>query len=405
MFSSFFCFSFQTIRCEATSTLKSIVGMGSAGVDYLAQVANFPMPDEKLRTERLEVQGGGNCGNALTAAVRLGNVRPYIITKIGDDSLGDGIVSEFEREGICTDGILRTKASPSPFTYIIVDRSQGTRTCIHTPTEPFTPDEMTPELIADALDGHHHDDSDNASVSLVYFDGRLAEAALLLARAARKRGIPILVEGERLRPGLDELLQEADYVVTSTGFPKAWTGHSCLGDALVSMLDRLPRVQWIITTLGSQGSVLVRRHASSPLPTGDSMEGQTLINDLFEKLAKANSFSQKVACTSQNGVDIYTNHIQSAQYPRHLHLSTSPEVAVPALVTVASAARLSSSAVVDTTGAGDAFIGSILYCIAMGIEPERSLGLASVVAACKCTQLGARPGLPYGHMLIPSLLA
>ncbi|MBZ5782386.1 hypothetical protein, partial [Klebsiella aerogenes] len=45
-----------------------IVGMGSACVDYLAQVAAYPQPDDKLRTERLEVQGGGNCGNALTAA-------------------------------------------------------------------------------------------------------------------------------------------------------------------------------------------------------------------------------------------------------------------------------------------------------------------------------------------------
>jgi hypothetical protein len=29
--------------------------MGSAGIDYLAQVARYPQPDEKLRTERLEV--------------------------------------------------------------------------------------------------------------------------------------------------------------------------------------------------------------------------------------------------------------------------------------------------------------------------------------------------------------
>lgn len=386
--------------------------MGSAGVDYLAQVAAFPMPDEKLRTERLEVQGGGNCGNALTAAARLGNLKPYIITKIGDDSLGDGIVSEFEREGICTDGILRTQNSPSPFTYIIVDRSQGTRTCIHTPTEPFYPDEMTPEFIANALDQHCTSNGDGGgdgvtSVSLVYFDGRLAEAAILLARAARERGIPVLVEGERLRSGLDELLQEADYVVTSSGFPMAWTGQNCLGDALVSMLHQLPRAKWIITTLGSQGSVLIRRVDQHAVSASSSSEGafvsncQTVIDELFSKLAP---HGQQIACNSQTGVDIYTNDIQTAQHPLNLQLSTSQEVSVSALVTVASAAGIPPNAVVDTTGAGDAFIGSVLYSIAMGIEPERSLCLASVVAACKCTQLGARPGLPYSHMLAPSML-
>lgn len=33
-------------------------------------------------------------------------------------------------------------------------------------------------------------------------------------------GVPVLVEGERLRPVLDELLQYADYVVTSAHFPQ-----------------------------------------------------------------------------------------------------------------------------------------------------------------------------------------
>lgn len=32
-----------------------VVGMGSCGLDYLAQVAAFPRPDDKLRTESLEV--------------------------------------------------------------------------------------------------------------------------------------------------------------------------------------------------------------------------------------------------------------------------------------------------------------------------------------------------------------
>ena len=37
----------------------------------------------------------------------------------------------------------------------------------------------------------------------------------------RERGIPILVEAERLRPCLNRLLELADYVVTSAHFPEA----------------------------------------------------------------------------------------------------------------------------------------------------------------------------------------
>lgn len=69
---------------------------------------------------------------------------------------------------------------------------------------------MTTQLISAALE----------DAALVYFDGRLTEAALLLARAARAAGVAVLVEGERLRPGLQDLLAEADYVVTSAHFPQ-----------------------------------------------------------------------------------------------------------------------------------------------------------------------------------------
>ena len=61
--------------------------------------------------------------------------------------------------------------------------------------------------------------------------------------------------------------------------------------------------------------------------------------------------------------------------------------------------------VVDTTGAGDAFVGSLLYGLATGTGIEAMLRLAAVVAACKCTKLGARPGLPYAVQLNDALLS
>jgi sugar/nucleoside kinase (ribokinase family) len=57
------------------------------------------------------------------------------------------------------------------------------------------------------------------------------------------------------------------------------------------------------------------------------------------------------------------------------------------------AASIDPEAVVDTTGAGDAFIGTMLFSVAMGLGPAKGARLASVVAAAKCLKLGARPGL------------
>ena len=86
----------------------------------------------------------------------------------------------------------------------------GTRTCIHTPGAAYSPDDLTPDSIAAILD----------QAVLVYFDGRLTEAAVKLAKAAREKRVPVLVEAERLRPTLEQLLQFADYVCTSAHFPQ-----------------------------------------------------------------------------------------------------------------------------------------------------------------------------------------
>lgn len=68
------------------------------------------------------MQGGGNAANALTAAARLG-LAPLLVTKIGDDSLGDQILEELARDGIETSHVIRAPGHTSPFTYIIVDRT------------------------------------------------------------------------------------------------------------------------------------------------------------------------------------------------------------------------------------------------------------------------------------------
>ena len=70
----------------------------------------------------MQTQGGGNCANALTAAARLG-LDPWLVSKIGDDGLGDQMLGELKNDGVHTGFVLREPNSPSPFTYIIVDRA------------------------------------------------------------------------------------------------------------------------------------------------------------------------------------------------------------------------------------------------------------------------------------------
>ena len=118
----------QLQECSETLSSKiKVVGMGNAVLTTLPWWPHTRRPDDKLRTERLELQGGGNCANALTATARLG-LFPTLVTKIGDDAMGGSITSSSEGTGWTTSHHA-SRGGASPFTYSIVDREGGTRTC------------------------------------------------------------------------------------------------------------------------------------------------------------------------------------------------------------------------------------------------------------------------------------
>ncbi|XP_059660208.1 uncharacterized protein LOC132306704 isoform X4 [Cornus florida] len=268
---------------------RIVLGVGAVVVDILAAVAAYPKPDDKIRSTSLKVQGGGNAGNALTCAARLG-LNPRLISKVADDAQGRGILEELEADGVDTSFLVVSKEGNSPFTYVIVDNQMKTRTCIHTPgSPPMIPSELSISNLISALD----------RAQLVYFDVRLPETALVVAQEAKRKSIPILVDAEKKREGLDDLLNFSDYVVCSEKFPQTVT--KLRGDGVGTVSGRL---------------------------------------------------------------------------------------------LVGTAEKIPASELIDTTGAGDAFIGAVLYAICADMPPEKMLPLAAQVAAASCRALGARTGLP-----------
>ena len=364
-----------------------VVGVGSAGVDYLASIASFPEPDAKLRTDALEVQGGGNCGNACTAMARLG-LSPSILTKLSDDGAGKAILDEFAADGVDTSAVVIEPGKSSPFTYIIVDRAGSTRTCIHTPGPEFHPSEFSPDAAAALVDG----------AALVYFDGRLTEVALNVAAAAREKDIPVLVEGERTRENLPELLRMGDYVCTSAGYPKEYTGEASTETAMVKLFAELPRARAMVTTLGKRGAVMLRRV--------NDWDGEETRATLRETLARLEATAATAAAgePESGAVPIPAPPVASPT----VYLTDCGDedtVAVgPVTVTFAPAAEMHAEDVADTTGAGDSFIGSMCYGVAAGLQLEDAMRLGAYVAARKCTKLGARPGLPARDTVPENLL-
>ncbi|KAK7245280.1 hypothetical protein RIF29_40119 [Crotalaria pallida] len=340
------------------------VGCGGVGVDFLATVSSFPKPDDKIRSTSFKVQGGGNAGNALTCAARLG-LKPRLISKIADDTQGRGILDELEADGVDTSFMAVSKEGTSPFTYIIVDSQTKTRTCIHTPGfPPMKPADLPESSLLSALNGSR----------IVYLDGRLHETALVIAHEAIRKNIPILMDAERPREGLDDLIKLADYVICAAKFPQAWTEASTIPKALVSMLLRLPNIKFVIVTLGKDGCIMLERSVKEGPYT------EVDIDRLLESLEMRKN----------GGIDIPTCISSSVSKLHAEGIGT-----VCGRLYVGTAENILPSELIDTTGAGDAFAGAILYAICANFSREKMLCFAANVAATKCKALGARSGLPH----------
>ncbi|PKI76839.1 hypothetical protein CRG98_002825 [Punica granatum] len=228
---------------------NNMVGFGGTCLDYLAVVANFPKPEDNCRSRSMKMQGGGDAANTLACAARLG-LNPRLISKVA-------------------------KEGATPFSYVIVDQKTKTRTCIFTPGHPpLQPDDLSPSNLEDAMRG----------ASVVYFDEWLTNPAAFVARevvtiltahiffindysfsfllvnpAAARRNIPILLDAEKKREGLDDILVLARYAVCAAKFPQAWTEAPTIGSALVSMLLRLPKLKFVIVTLSAMGCIMLER--------------------------------------------------------------------------------------------------------------------------------------------------
>eukprot|EP01035_Chromulina_nebulosa_P032371 gene32371-43248_t len=150
---------------------KIITCLGAAGLDAVATVAEFPKVDDKIRTTSILFGGGGNAANTCTAISRLG-FNANLISKVGSDVNGNAVLSELQKDGVNTNQVqVSSDGSSTMFTYVIVDSSTASRTCISTP-------------IAHELSRSDGEDALRRLLStrILHLDSRHTEAAYYLLR-------------------------------------------------------------------------------------------------------------------------------------------------------------------------------------------------------------------------------
>ncbi len=96
--------------------------VGSSNVDLVTYVDRMPVWGETIAAPRFEMSHGGKGANQAVAAAKLG-AAVVMVSKVGDDMLGDGVLRNFEETNVSARHVERVGGQSTGTATILVDRS------------------------------------------------------------------------------------------------------------------------------------------------------------------------------------------------------------------------------------------------------------------------------------------
>ena len=284
--------------------------VGSSNVDLVTYVDRMPVWGETIAAPRFEMSHGGKGANQAVAAAKLG-AAVVMVSKVGDDMLGDGVLQNFERTGVDARHVERVNGQSTGTATILVDKSGDNCILIVKGANG----DLTPEDVERA-----GDDLKTCDLILIQLEVPLETVYATLA-FGRRRGVKTVLNPAPAVRDLDiERARDASFLMPN--------------ETELAILTRLP--------VESEAEVAAAAHS--------------LVGRGFEAV-------------------IVTLGARGA-------LIATPE----------GARRIAPVKVeaIDTTGAGDAFIGSFARYLAAGLSLDAALAQASRYAAFSVTRRGAQ---------------
>ena len=227
---------------EAPRSLTSeqtvdVVGVGLNATDTLIPLKQFPERGSKIEIHSANVMLGGQVASAMVACQQWG-LRTRYVGKLGEDRPAELHRAEFRRLGIETH-LLMAPGCGSQQAFILVDAA-GERTVLWKRDHRLTllPEELDSEWIRNA--------------GVLHLDGHDTAAAALAARYARGAGVLVVADLDDLYSGVEELLPNIDYLITSRDIPTRLTGNEDLRCSLPEVQRRYG-ARLAAATLGTDG--------------------------------------------------------------------------------------------------------------------------------------------------------
>jgi sulfofructose kinase len=238
-----------------------VVGLGYCSWDYLGTLDEVPAFDAPtVSLDDFAVSGGGPVSTALVTLARLG-ARSGYLGAVGDDDAGLNLQRAFEREGIDISRLRVRAGTRSPVCICLVQARTGKRVILcYRGTSG--------EVQLEAADRPYI-----TAARFLHLDGHHMSAAIAAAQWMHQAGGTVVLDANRPRPRLDELLAWVDVLITNAHFLTAYTAEPTLEQAARKLLSRrgqrLPReagARLVVSTLGEKGCLCVTAGKETRVP-------------------------------------------------------------------------------------------------------------------------------------------
>ncbi len=217
--------------------MTTVTCVGISVWDLVLRVERFPTEPGKHRaSERREV-GGGVAANAAVTVAALGG-HASLVSALGDDATGDRIVGDLIAHGVGTGGVRRIAGRESPLSAVFVDATGERWIVNHAGADLFDRADVPT-------------DADFEGVDAVLADMRWPEGAVAAFDAARRRGVPAVLDCDHDPTDHPEVVAGSTHAVFSLPTLSDYVGVADPAGALeaaTGITDGMP-----IATAGDRG--------------------------------------------------------------------------------------------------------------------------------------------------------
>lgn len=200
------------------ATLRVLV-IGYNAFDSIFPFYDLPGQDCKHEVSAIHMGGGGPGATAAIAMAKLG-ASVTLVTPLCDDVPGQIQETELLAAGVDLNFSPRFPGALSPKAVIMVNPQKEERTI-------FWSRGNLPNIEPACVDPAWLDDFD-----MLYTDGHETLAATKLAKTARAKNLPVIMDAGSVRPGSRELVAHCTDVISSQSFAPALTARDTFPEAL-----------------------------------------------------------------------------------------------------------------------------------------------------------------------------